>query len=90
MDIYTSFEQVSKPYEKLAKLEISDNRSPEKWDRQSMIESLIAKARNQGANAIVITGEAETVQRHPDPFNERSPIYHRYYYVRCVTIAYKY
>ena len=61
VDIFNSFDEVGVSYKKLADLSVTDTRPLNNKSRKRMIESLKSKARELGAEGIVLIKEGESV-----------------------------
>ena len=61
VDIFNSFDEVGVSYKKLADLMVTDTRPLNNKSRNRMIESLKSKARELGAEGIVLIKEGESV-----------------------------
>jgi hypothetical protein len=67
VDIFSSLDEIERPFKKVAELKVTDQRPPHIRDRNQMIESLKAKAHKLGADGIVIIEERDSVTRIPAP-----------------------
>ena len=63
MTIFNSFDEVGRPYKKVAELKVDDHHSPDNVNRNKMIESLKSKARKVNAEGFVIIDEGRLVDR---------------------------
>ena len=61
--IFNSFDEVGKPYKKVAELKVNDHRLPKNVERNKMIEALKSKARKLNADSVVIIDEKHIVDR---------------------------
>jgi len=61
VDIFNSFDEVGVSYKKLAELMVTDTRPLNDKSRNRMIESLKSRARELGAEGIVLIKEGESV-----------------------------
>ena len=67
VDIFNSFDEVGVSYKKLADLSVTDTRPLNNKSRKRMIESLKSKARELGAEGIVLIKEGESVTEESLP-----------------------
>ena len=67
VDIFNSFDEVGVSYKKLADLTVTDTRPLNNKSRKRMIESLKSKARELGAEGIVLIKEGESVTEESLP-----------------------
>jgi hypothetical protein len=63
VDIFNSFDEVGKSYQKVAELKVKNHRPPNSKNRTKMIESLKSKARKVGAEGVVIIDEGHFVEK---------------------------
>jgi hypothetical protein len=61
--IFNSFDEIGRPYKKLAELKVKDHHSPNNTDKNKMMEALKSKSRKIGAEGIVIIDKGHLIDR---------------------------
>jgi hypothetical protein len=88
IEVFNSFDEVGRPYKKVAELEVVDEREPDKI-RDRMIESLKTKARKMGADCIVIVEEGTDISTTPNPFGGGGVITFYGFFIKCTAITFE-
>jgi hypothetical protein len=87
IEVLASFEEVKKPYRRIGKIEAVDGRTPKRQNRNETIEVLKTKARDAGADGVVITKEGTFKKALPDGMG--STVVVTVFFIKGVAIAYE-
>ena len=89
IEVFNSSEEVGTSYKKLAELEVTNPRANSKKIRDQLIESLKTKARELGADAIVIVEEGTSTSTMPNPFGGKREWTFYGFFIKCTAIVYE-
>jgi len=88
IEVFNSFDEVERPYKKVAELKVVDQREPSDKIRERMIESLKKKALKLGADGIVLVDEGTSITTMPNPFGGKGEWTFYGFFIKSTTIVY--
>jgi len=87
IEVFKAAAEIQKPHQQIATIEAEDKRLPHKLDKDELVNRIVAKAKEIGADGIVMLANEERRRKMPD--GQGNSLEQVYLYTNAMAFVYK-